>query len=469
MPSQKLRPGIQEAIVSILLFGKSFRQIQSLLSVKDFDPPFYTRIASAAFEYIDQYKTQPKDHTLDLFEKLKEENKEDAETFQRIFESILDFKDGLNEKYLIDQAELFSRSQRMKGSLALAIDHLQRGEVDEADGVLRKGLNARNEISDEGVLFSDPKQSLSFLHSREFETLPTGITEIDNRGLGPVVGGLHLFGGLTGAGKSWWLLNLAKVGCLARKRVLYISLELSRDFICQRAMQSFFSITKRKGKVAYYALVKKRKKFSRYKRVLIGNRKSLTDDDIESYLTDKLGMRKNKTPFLIKDYPSGQLRYKQLEGYLDFIADAKGFYPDLVLIDYPDLMNLEDFGGKKDHRLALGRLFVALRGLATERNLAIAVVSQLNRSARTKKLARDNDIAEDYSKVATSDVLITYNQTPAEHKRGLARLYVAKGRTDIDKFIVIISQAYQMGQFVMRSIAGSDVPGYWDTVEDEDD
>jgi hypothetical protein len=48
-------------------------------------------------------------------------------------------------------------------------------------------------------------------------------------------------------------------------------------------------------------------------------------------------------------------------------------------------------------------------------------------------------------------VVLTYSQTPAENKLGLARLHVAAGRNDRDKFTIVISQAYNTGQFVVDS------------------
>jgi hypothetical protein len=59
--------------------------------------------------------------------------------------------------------------------------------------------------------------------------------------------------------------------------------------------------------------------------------------------------------------------------------------------------------------------------------------------------------AEDYSKIAISDAVITYNQTLSEKALGIARLFVTAGRNDEDKFNVIIKQSYPIGQFCLES------------------
>ena len=51
----------------------------------------------------------------------------------------------------------------------------------------------------------------------------------------------------------------------------------------------------------------------------------------------------------------------------------------------------------------------------------------------------------------TADVTITHSQTPGEKGLGLARLFVAGGRRDADKFQVLISQCYPIGQFCVSS------------------
>ena len=58
-----------------------------------------------------------------------------------------------------------------------------------------------------------------------------------------------------------------------------------------------------------------------------------------------------------------------------------------------------------------------------------------------------------------SSCVITYTATPHERRRGLARLYVAAGRVEADKFTTIITQSYGSGQFVRDSYGM--FPEYW--------
>ena len=87
------------------------------------------------------------------------------------------------------------------------------------------------------------------------------------------------------------------------------------------------------------------------------------------------------------------------------------------------------------------------------------------REGKKKRRMDDTSVAESYGKIGVADVVIVYNQTEQELRYGLARLYVAKGRdAEKDRFEVLVSQSYQIGQFVMDStLLGSN---YHDSLEE---
>jgi replicative DNA helicase len=152
-----------------------------------------------------------------------------------------------------------------------------------------------------------------------------------------------------------------------------------------------------------------------------------------------------------------------LRSYLDNLEQTEKFVPDLLIVDYPDLMKID----KDNFRLALDEIFKELRGIAVSRNIALAAVSQSHRSAAKAKQVGMDNVAEAYSKIAHSDIVLTYTQTIQEQKLGLARLFVAKGRNDGDKFVVYISQAYTTGQFVIDSAVAKGT--YWQNLPVEDE
>jgi hypothetical protein len=137
-----------------------------------------------------------------------------------------------------------------------------------------------------------------------------------------------------------------------------------------------------------------------------------------------------------------------LEAYLDLLQQQFNFVPDILILDYPDLMSIDS----GNLRIDTGRTFIGLRGLAVKRNMALATTTQGNRKAATAKTTRESDIGEDWSKVPTCDYLVTYSQSEAEEERGFARLLVEKARTAKKHYTILITQNYEIGAFCLSSV-----------------
>lgn len=461
----KLSQGVQECLLALLLWDEEANpRVRLLVKPTQFDPLFRD-VAEAACDYYDAQGEVAGDHTVDLFEAIVARDPDLERQFASISDAVERAHESVNSEYILGKAAAFARHQRLKVGIRRAIEAIgpeTPEAVDEAAGLLRECLEDSDAAQDPGIFLADTSKSLHFLDLRD-QAFPTGIPAIDRRNLGPTPKRLHLFGAPSGTGKSWWLVHLAKHALLARKRVLYVSLELDQDEVIQRLWQCFGAITKRQVDVHVNRF--ERDEDGRYlglEEDTLDDRPSMEDDDIEAHLVDR-AVRLAKSPgVLVKDFPTGSLTVRELELYLDYVESAEGFIPELLCLDYPDLMKIE---GGPGYRHSVGQLYHELRGLAMKRGLAIAVVTQLNREAlKTSHVATALHVAEASEKFNTADFVLTMVQTQEEHDLGLARLFQAKGRGDKDRFTVVISQAYAIGQFCMDSIGM--VSSYWDDVED---
>jgi hypothetical protein len=421
----------------------------------------YRRVAGKAVDYWAKYKEPPGEHTLDLFADVESGDKKQAGRVRRIYESIQETKDGINAPYVISQLSAFLREQRLRTGIIEAVELLEQGDIQSAETRVRKSIDGVLDVFDPGTLFH--KLDVNKLLTEKHIALPTGIPLLDIRGLGPTAGELCLFVAPPGYGKSWWLLHLAKHALLNRLKVVFITLEMSETRVAQRFLQSFFAISKRKETITNRSFVENELgQFYSIKSFVVKS-SSFADKNISKLLTKKLKGFERRPPLVIKQFPTGALTVQELEGYLDSLEMSQRFVPDLLVVDYADLMSI----GSKDYRHELGNLYKDLRGLAVKRHLALATASQANREASGKKTITGRGVAEDYSKIATGDVILTYNRTEAEHNLGTARLYVDKGRNDEDKFSILISQNYKTGQFCLDSTRM--IPRYWQNLLEEDE
>lgn len=465
----RLTGAIQEALIAILCYDDSpggARFVRAMIPWEMYDP-YYRDLARAAQEYLDSYDQPSQEHTLDLVESLKAQDETRADIFDRLFRSIQEVRHDLNREYVLGHLSRFCRFQRLRSGLSKAVAALESDEVDAAEQAVRQSLSVTDRLFDPGVRLDDVSKVLTFLDSGE-ECFPTGIPELDRCGLGPGRKRLHTLVALPGYGKTWWLIHLGVQALLSRLKVVHVSLEVSEQVLCHRYMQSFFAVSKRKAEV-------RRQKFKRddlgrfieMKELVVKDRPYLfaagADDRrvlkvrrmLEGRIREVLGRR---PPFWVKEFPTDELTVAELDAYLDRLEATTGFVPDLVLVDYADLFKTD----ADNYRQSVGQIYKSLRGLAVRRNLAVATASQANRTADGVRLITKKHIAEDWSKVATSDVVLTYNKTAAEHKLGLARLWVEKGREDFDKFGVVVSQAYSIGQFCLDSVGVTST--YWDHI-----
>mgnify|MGYP001577503011 CR=1 FL=1 len=442
----------QESLLCLLCHDAEHgARVLTLVPADAWDPP-YKEVFRKAVAFWEQEKQPPGEHTLDLFDELERGDKARKQQYRDLYHSIQESHAGINAKYVLGQVHRFLRGQRLRTGILDAVGLLERDKIDDAERAIQQSLKGVLDVFHPGTLFH--QLNVAEILTDDRVAMPTDIPLLDDHGFGPTPGELHLFIAPPKRGKSWWLVHLAKQAVwVARKRVVYISLELSERRVAQRFLQTFLMVAKRrppKGR----PLVNRRfvaNDLGQLERIELDELKKLSsfaDENIARKLQKKLVGFGRRSPLVIRQFPTGMLSVRELRGYLDSLEATERIVPDLLIVDYADLMSI----GSKDYRHELGNVYRDLRGLAVERNLALATASQANRESAGKNLLTDRGVAEDYSKIATADCVITYSQTDQERGQNLARLYVSSGRNDEDKLLVAITQNYAVGQFCLSSV-----------------
>lgn len=464
---------IQENLLTLLSFDdERSRIIRNTIDVGMFGAQ-YKIIAARCYDYIDRYKRAPKAHLPDILDdKLNSDNKHEKELYRDIVGSMHDAREGINAEYVMGQLETFMRRQNLRSVAIDVTKALQRDteeSLGEAEELLRNVQQQNLKLFDPGTRLSDKDRALAFLEETQV-AFPIGIPELDKRGFGPTRKEQFLFIANAKRGKSWFLIHLAKMAATHRLKVAHITLEMSEARSAQRYFQGFFAMSKRDEtfKNTYFEL-DKLGRISGFEQSSVKPALSLDDPNIDSKLERRIKRAKRVLKNIyIKQFPTGHLTVPALRAYLDQLEQAERFTPDVIVIDYPDLMKIDPANA----RLSIDAIYKELRGIGVERNAAIVVVSQSHRASANAKTVRSDNVAEAYSKIAHADCIVTYSQTEAEHALGLARLHVAGGRNDQDKFTLVISQQYGMGHFVIDSVMMKG--NYWENIprngpEDDDE
>ena len=450
---KSLATSLQEQFLVVLAWHDMESGIISGVVTAELFDGLNQEIASRLITFRRDYGKAPGEGIFSLFDDLAEQ--ESWPVYKGILSRILDNRDRISPGLVVDRVASFVRRQTLKSNVVEAVRILQASDDDESLDQVEELLRQRTELAGFGDVGSGLWDlEAAWPENKEIDSVRTGIPQIDFRDLGPRRGQLHLLIAAAKVGKSFWGVHLAKqAAVLQGKSVVYITLEISKEDILRRLHRSMFGIGKR-GDDAESRVIRFRRRESKIQMEKDRVAADMAEDD--PAFRSNLEIKKQaldtfpysgRFKILVKEFPGGTLTPSGLAAYLD-MAEAAGYpRPDLVILDYADLMRI----GADNYRIEIERLFVDLRGLAQERNFALATMSQANRTGAKASQVSTHHVAEAWGKVATADTVFTLSRTEAEAGLGLARLSVAASRVDADGVRVFISQDYSRAQFLVDS------------------
>jgi KaiC/GvpD/RAD55 family RecA-like ATPase len=353
----------------------------------------------------------------------------------------------MQPEYILSQLDRFISLRKLTQIVNRAADSLHAGELEAAQQAL--GDIEYSVDSQTGVYLHDTDSWLRFLDREETEEFSSGIDELDSRGVAPRRGSMFLIIGAAGEGKSYWLRQIGKHNVLLhRRKVLHITLENDLEETLEYYTMAFLGRSREEIANLRVPLFR-RDELGRFTQL---DSTQITPSSVipaqkQNIKHDIRAIQRRGGDLLVKWFPTSTLTVPQLRNYLEVLVRAEGFSPDMLIIDYMDLMHTDE----RNLRISVGQLARDLRGLAGIRDMALVTATQGNRSSATAKIVGTNMVAEDWSKIGTADTVCTLSRTAAEKEMGLARILVAKARRAKDKWLALITQSYATGQFALDS------------------
>jgi replicative DNA helicase len=451
-----LEGSIEENVLALLCHSvQHSSRVAMEIKPELFSTRAYRSIATHALDYLNEFNRPPKAHLVDLLEAEISRGAEGeliygtVQAMERLFPS-------MNEDYIVSQLETFMRKARMTQVSTKFAELVHRNKLDEAQEVLIE-LDLASPPSG-GIWAHEPDDMLAFLDKPDEDIFSSGVEELDKRGCRPARKTMMVLIAPPKRGKSWFLVGIGKNALMRNQKVLHITLENSEELTARRYVQALFAMAKDDvGTVRLPRFNREVLQTLSNGRDIVGRVEDvdLTDTFIPEIINDKTRAKiarkleglKTRGRLHIKEWPTNELTIGAYRQYLDYLERRYQFIPDIVLMDYADLMAISG----TEYRIALGQIFKSLRGIAVKRNHAFVTVTQGNRGSATAKVVGLGMVGEDFSKVQTADTILTYNQTRYEKEAGLARLLVAAARDTEDQYFVSITQAYKVGQFCLDS------------------
>jgi replicative DNA helicase len=135
---------------------------------------------------------------------------------------------------------------------------------------------------------------------------------------------------------------------------------------------------------------------------------------------------------IIKEYPMKSASVQTIKSHLSRLR-LKGIIADLVIIDYGDLLRVGEQGGpREERRHGLESIWQDMKALAQVLDIPVVTATQTNRSGYQADLITPDQVSEDFTKIQTSDCVITIARNMEQKAAGVGKMYVAKNRQGRD-------------------------------------
>jgi replicative DNA helicase len=379
-----------KAIAAILQTPDFLAQYIDVVNPNYFEAEGHRWIVTKTLDYFTTYKKLP---PLEFFkaELVEEENEtlrvdvvgQLRNVFERIKDSDLD--------YVKDRLLDFGKTQTLKTAILRSVDYLNSGDYDGIKSIVDRAMRAGQPKNIGHDWKKDVHVRLSKLARN---VVPTGFKPIDELMNGGLAGGeLGVIVAPSGIGKSWGLSAIGANALKIGKNVIHYTLELNESYVGIRYDTIFSGIEPAK----------------------------IPDNPaVVEKITQQI-----QGEIIIKFYPAKSITVHAISAHVQQL-NALGFYPDVIIVDYADLLRSTE---KADARYQeLGAIYEQLRCLAGELNVPIWTASQSQRSSIQDDVIQADKIAESYSKVMTADFLMSMSRKLEDKVNNTGRVHIMKNR-----------------------------------------
>jgi replicative DNA helicase len=125
---------------------------------------------------------------------------------------------------------------------------------------------------------------------------------------------------------------------------------------------------------------------------------------------------------------------------------AHGFVPDMLIVDYGDLLTPRTEKLKGDSYLGQAEIFKDIRVLAKKYNMAAWSATQATRPKGKEEdpnfVLTCSNMSDSYHKARICDLALSLNRTTLERKAGIMRLFVDKYRDDECRILIPLKQDF---------------------------
>jgi replicative DNA helicase len=391
----------QENLCQLMLDDRPFcDQVSEVIDTSFFELKYLQVFIEVLLAYREKYRSHPNHEIMmtELKSGMQNQDKVVADQVRHFYARIYNSEGVQEADYVKDKAIDFCRKQTLKGAMMKSVKLLKSSSFDEISKVIEDAMKLGTDNNFGHDYHVDALKRFQRIHRSPITTGWGRIDDIVKGGLGKNELGVVI--APTGAGKSMVLVHLAAEALKKGKTVVYYTLELKDTVVGGRFDSALTKVPLNE---------------------LLDQQEMIMDmiQDVEGTL-------------IIKEYPTKSASVQTIRGHVDRLI-KKGMKPDMILVDYADLLRPTRATGEKRHELE--ETYESLRALAQIYEIPVWTASQTNRGGLNAEVITMEAISEAFNKCFVADFIFSLSRTVTDKQANKGRIFIAKNRNGPDGLV----------------------------------
>lgn len=437
MKRERIDTEAEQKITIAMVVSKEFlSQVCSSIDLDLFQAKHLRQIASWCKKYWEKYRDAPKENIERIYSAWSEKGKAQDEVVDAVADVLEWLSDqyeeqgDINVPYLMDTATDYFSTRRLLQLRDTIEYELTEGDRAHAEAA----VNTFNTVSvgqgeDVDPLNDDEAWDTAFAEAQE------PLIKWNNRAADFFFGQALCRDSLIAVlapekrGKTWWCVEFAMRAVSQRKKVALFEVgDMSQSQIMRRLG---VRLSRRPMFKKHLGNIPIPKAMFREDNEIEIETKTIEAEHVASAQSSKKaisrflrksGIKQGSSYIKISTHANSSVNVADISGILEKWANHEGFVPDVILIDYPDILAPEPGGSGLAARDQINTTWKALRRLSQEKHCLVIAPTQADAASYAAETLSASNFSEDKRKIAHVTGMLGLNQNANEKGRGIMRL-----------------------------------------------
>ena len=398
---QKFGKTFQENLCHLMLQDRTFcDQICEVLDVEYLQYEHLKVFANMLIDYRAKYRQHPSYEIMatNITSGLGSYTNALQKQIRQFYAKVINTHEIDGSDFIKEHAIDFCRKQVLKKAMIQSVKLLKTSSFEEIATVIEDAMKLGTNVDFGHDYHMDIDDRFRLKSRNPVSTGWQRVDEVCQGGLGKSELGVAI--APTGAGKSMLMVHLGATALKEGKTVIYYTLELADTVVGQRFDSCITGIKLND---------------------LLRNKFNIVEQvkDIKGHL-------------IIKEYPTKSASTQTIKSHIERLK-KRGINPDMIIVDYADLLRPVKSYGEKRHDLE--SIYEDLRSIAQTYECPVWTCSQTNRGGLNAEVITMESISEAFNKCFVADFIFSLSRTAQDKQANTGRFFIAKNRNGPDGLV----------------------------------